>query len=485
MAQPTSKKQALLKKLASQYYSGSHLVAKTLKQIGITHVFAIAGTPVDEILSQCSRLDIRIIGHRNQQGATLASASFNYMSGRLASVVIVSAGPAVTNCATGLLVSQDNKWPVLVIGGRRSVSHHASGNFQQLNGKQLYQSICKASYRIDTPDNISDGISQAYEKCTTIPFGTSYVDITEDALFGKARLKPTTIPSPTSTSEETNHNIQIDSAAELFINAKHPSILIGPDIRWSANWNSLKSFVELFQIPFSLTSLSRGFLPDNHDLCFSPIRSEMLAQSDAVIVAGVQFDWVIRFGCEIPQDVNIIFLHHAPPNIDRQNILEIIDDPGKNLNCLVDSIQLRTLKTSYSNEAKTDWVSTLKAKLSEHQKKIIHYCEEQARNPTAFNSMAVLKDHIPADAITIFDGNVSMQAAQAMLPALSPLSRLNAGHNGCMGVGIPFAIGSHLATGKTIIVVTGDLGRSLSSTHCRSCAKERGLRSFSEDEIGL
>jgi thiamine pyrophosphate-dependent acetolactate synthase large subunit-like protein len=64
---------------------------------------------------------IRPIGARHQQVAVLAAAAANYVAGRLESGVLVSAGPAVTNALTGVLVARDNGWPVLLMGGRRPV----------------------------------------------------------------------------------------------------------------------------------------------------------------------------------------------------------------------------------------------------------------------------------------------------------------------------------------------------------------------------
>jgi 2-hydroxyacyl-CoA lyase 1 len=98
--------------------SGHDIVALTLRELGITHVFGIGGVPVDATLGACARAGLRVIGTRHQQGAVLMSLAYNYVSGGLHSAVIVSAGPAVTNCATGVLAGKDNCWPLLVIGKR-------------------------------------------------------------------------------------------------------------------------------------------------------------------------------------------------------------------------------------------------------------------------------------------------------------------------------------------------------------------------------
>jgi thiamine pyrophosphate-dependent acetolactate synthase large subunit-like protein len=50
-----------------------------------------------------------------------------------------------------------------------------------------------------------------------------------------------------------------------------------------------------------------------------------------------------------------------------------------------------------------------------------------------------------------------MAAAQQVLPSYLPVSRFTAGTNGCMGIGIPFAIGAKVAEPHRLVVaICGD-----------------------------
>jgi hypothetical protein len=98
---------------------GHTLVAQGLKQLGIIHVYCVSGKPIRETFAKCGELGIRLIGVRHQQVGVMMAISQNYITGRLSAVSILSAGPAVTNAATGILIARDNCWPVIVLGGRR------------------------------------------------------------------------------------------------------------------------------------------------------------------------------------------------------------------------------------------------------------------------------------------------------------------------------------------------------------------------------
>ena len=89
-----------------------------------------------------------------------------------------------------------------------------------------------------------------------------------------------------------------------------------------------------------------------------------------------------------------------------------------------------------------------------------------------YRMMKEIRDALPDDVICITEGNISMRVAQAVIPALRPASRMDAGTNACMGVGIPFAIGAKLARpDRPVVVITGDYGFSLSAMELEVCMR--------------
>jgi glyoxylate carboligase len=125
-------------------FDGHTLVAHSLKSLGVTHAYCLAGTPVRETLAYCARSGIRNIGVRHQQAAVLMATAQNYVSGRMAAVAILSAGPAVTNAVTGVLVAWDNCWPVVVLGGRRPLCMRGMESFQELDAVRKDSGVSRA-----------------------------------------------------------------------------------------------------------------------------------------------------------------------------------------------------------------------------------------------------------------------------------------------------------------------------------------------------
>src|SRR5262245_56076658 len=151
---PPEKHTLLSQKLTQKLVDGHTLVAQSLRRLGITHVYCVSGTPIRETFAKCSELGMRLTGVRHQQAGVMMAIAQNYITGRLVAVSILSAGPAVTNAATSILVARDNCWPVIILGGRRPMSMQGMGSFQELDAVPIYKSITKWSALVESTSGI-------------------------------------------------------------------------------------------------------------------------------------------------------------------------------------------------------------------------------------------------------------------------------------------------------------------------------------------
>jgi thiamine pyrophosphate-dependent acetolactate synthase large subunit-like protein len=185
------------------------------------------------------------------------AAAGNYMAGRLESVVVVSAGPAVTNTLTGVLVARDNGWPVIVIGGRRPLNREGIGYFQELDAIPIFRSVTKWAVKIEQTSEIISSVIQAYEiACSGRP-GPVYLDLPEDVLDGTGDMDCTLLPEIVPWPQTTEHIVV--EAARLLRAAERPLLILGEGIRWSFSQTSLQSMVEQYELPFITTPMARGF----------------------------------------------------------------------------------------------------------------------------------------------------------------------------------------------------------------------------------
>ena len=292
----STQREAARSPVSSKKSSGHALIAEALRHCGVKRVIGITGTPVDQIFPECAARGIRPIGTRHQHTAVLMAATSNYIAGRLDSVVVVSAGPAVTNALTGVLIARDNGWPVIVLGGRRPVHEQGIGYFQELDAVPIYQSVTKSAATVTRAADLPLAIVRAHEIAMSGRPGPVYLDLPEDVLDAHAEAD---LPAAPRVAAPCHADAQVVAeCAQLLRAADRPLLILGEGIRWSFNHADLRNLVEQNGIPFITTPLARGFLPDDHPLCANDVRRWVQSQADFVLLSGAWFDWRFRFGAE-------------------------------------------------------------------------------------------------------------------------------------------------------------------------------------------
>lgn len=441
---------------------GHMLVAESLKNLGVTHVYCVAGTPIRETFAMCARLGIRPIGVRHQQAGVMMALAQNYVAGRITAVALFSAGPAITNAATGILVANDNGWPLVVLGGRRPLSMHGMGSFQDLDAVPIFQSITKWSAPVENTAEIPHCLNRAFEIAMDGRPGPVYLDLPEDILTAIAYCGA--IPSLSPERKLGIDEGLLARAADILLGAERPALIIGTGVRWSDPFIELRRLVDEFGIPFMTAPMGRGYLPDDHPLCANFARAVLQAKADAVLILGARLDWTFRFGAEIGRDAKIIQIEveESEIGVNRAPTISIVGDIKSILQELIACMTSST--TAAPRDRLPTWYAGLDAARDSRKRALGVHMGSAALPMSPHRMFKEIRDFLPRDAICVLDGNVSMAAGQQVLPSYLPVTRFTAGNNGCMGVGVPFAIGAKIARPERLVVaVCGDMGFGLNA----------------------
>jgi len=449
---------------------GYALVAEALNSCGITRVVGVTGTPVDQIFPECAARGIRTIGARHQQGAVLMAAASNYISGRIEAAVVVSAGPAVTNALTGVLVARENGWPVIVIGGRRPVHNEGIGYFQELDAVPIFQPVTKWAATIDHPSKILTSLTRAYEIAMDGRPGPVYLDLPEDVLRTAVEPGPAVVPE--APQRHYGDSATVARCADLIRKARRPLLILGEDIRWGLYQPDLRDLIESNRLPFVTSPLGRGFLPDDHPLCANAVRRSIPCQADLVLMAGAWFDWRFRFGAELARDSPVIHVGADLATLGRNvpKALTVHADSGRFLTQLKLALQAEP-PDAMEREI---WVEQITVACEERHRQRAAWVDSVTNVLAPQTLFSELRKCLPHDAIVVLDGNITLAVGQALLSAQTPCGWLDPGSSGCMGVGIPLGIGAKLtAPDRMVVVVCGDFGFGLSATELETAARQR------------
>ena len=127
---------------------GATLIARSLKQQGIDHLFGVVVFPITAIAAAAQKEGVAYLGMRNEQSAAYAAAAYGYLTGRPGAAVVVT-GPGVVHGLSGLANAQQNCWPMILIGGASETYRGGMGAFQEERQVLIASPFCKFAHAIE------------------------------------------------------------------------------------------------------------------------------------------------------------------------------------------------------------------------------------------------------------------------------------------------------------------------------------------------
>lgn len=437
---------------------GSSLVAQCIQREGIETLFGLAGGPIQDIMGFAPHFEVRPIGVRHEQAATFAAAAYGYVKNQVG-VAVLAAGPGVTNGVTGAHVAYDNCLPLVIIGGSGAQRGRGTGTFQETDNVPMFKGITKLSIQVDSIARIPEYMAMAFRKARTGRPGPVYLDMPSDVLQGAVDAEDVQwVSNYYADAPPLGNPDQVKRAADLLLQAERPMLIVGKGVRWSEPTLELRQLVETLSMPFLTSPMGRGFIPDDHPLNFGAARSTMMSNTDVVLIVGSRLNWMFGFGRQFPADVKIIHIDIEPEEIGTNRGVEvgIIGDAKAVLQQLMAELEGKTSRVA-ERAATGPWLSALREHVEKNAERLAVMLDADAEPIRTPRLLREVRDVFPRETIYSVDGQITLGTGRQVLLSYTPASRLNSGSNGCMGVGVPFAIGAKLARPEVPVVsVNGD-----------------------------
>ena len=437
---------------------GSSLVAQAIHREGIETLFGLAGGPIQDIMGFAPHFGIRPIGVRHEQAATFAAAAYGFVKNEVG-VAVLAAGPAVTNGMTGAHVAFDNCLPLVILGGSGPQRGRYTGTFQETENVPMFKGITKMSVQVDSTSRIPEYLAMAFRKARTGRPGPVYIDLPSDVLQNSVDEDSVNWPTNYYTDAPSPGNAdQVKRAAELLLHAERPMMIVGKGVRWSEPTAELRQLIESVGMPYIASPMGRGFIPDDHPLNFAAARSSIMGNADLVVVVGSRLNWMFGFGRTFPADAKVIHIDIEPEEIGLNRAVDvgIVGDAKAVLQQLLAELEGKTAGLAERAE-EGPWLSALRDRVERNEQAIGAYLTSDDKPIRTHRLLHEISEVFPRETIYTVDGQTTLATGRQVLQSYTPASRLNSGTNGCMGVGVPFAIGAALARPDVPVVsVSGD-----------------------------
>ena len=496
---------------------GYTLVANALAQSGVRMVFGVVGIPITPLATAAQAAGVRFIAMRTETAAGYAACAWGYLTGHPAALLAVS-GPGAVNAIAGACHAEANRMPLVVLCGACSTDEEGLGGFQEADQRAMMRPHCAVALRPNANETdaasgaaLSNAIRLAVEAAAVadgVP-RAAYVDLPADMLlrrYDRAEASDASEAAGSSDVVELSGSLQMQAAraargaapgavreaAELLASASRPLLIVGQGAAHSAG--EVAELARALDAPFVPLPMGKGVVPDSNDLNASAARSTTLRECDVCVVVGGRLDWMLGLGRPptFAHDVKFVLVtadvadasRHAWIGVDqgvkaqasragRVHALALTGAVGRTSLLLAN--ELRAARLPRSREAQRAWKARVQATAS-HRRAELDARLRRPRQPLDFYAaFGVLRSallRVAPEPVVIAEGANTMDMCRLALAHDRPLSKLDAGAWGTMGVGLPYAIAAALRQPQRLVVaIEGDSALGFSLAELETAAR--------------
>ncbi len=472
--------QLLREPVAASAEAAMHLVG-ALIDAGADTFFGVPGGPVAPIFNAVLQTPgARLIESRQESAAAFEAAGFHRATGRVP-VVLVTAGPGITNAMTGLASAYFERIPMVVICGDVAWATDGQRMLQNcgpegLDVEHMFASVTRATIRVTHPRSAATQALAALDAATD-PARRGPALLVVPIQHGTFPVLATRTERAPIERRSTPPMQVVDETCALLASAERPLIVLGAGCRpYTA---ALRRLLDAFDIPFVTTPRAKGVVSELHP---RSLRNGGLAAShwarrytaggvDAALVLGTDLDdCSIGPTPYIAADGKLVHVD-ADSNVFHRNLpayIGVVAEVGEFIAAMCEHVE----REAPRNGRTTALVRDLKASASSFE--VDDFAEDDAPMLRPHRAIADLERAAGPRARFVTDIGEHMLFALHYLTARDPDSFSIQLGLGSMGSGICSAIG--LAIGdpsRRVVCVCGDGGMQMAGMEALVAVRER------------
>ncbi len=440
---------------------GFHLVIDALKHNDIDTIFGLVGIPITDLARLAQAEGMRFIGFRHEQNAGNAAAIAGYMTQKPGICLTVSA-PGFLNGLTALANATTNCFPMILISGssEREIVDLQQGDYEEMDQLNAAKPYAKASYRINKAEDIGIGVARAIRAAVSGRPGGVYLDLPAQLLAqtieaGHAKRSLVKVVDPVPRQIPAPDAVQ--RALDLLKTAKKPLILLGKGAAYAQADADIRALVERTGIPYLPMSMAKGLLPDTHAQSASAARSYVLAEADVVVLIGARLNWLLSHGKGKTwgKPKQFIQIDISPTEIDSNVAIAapLIGDIGSCVAALLDGLDGAGIA-----KPGAEWLDPIAERKEQNMAKMAALLNRDAAPMNFHTALRAIRDVLKQhpDINLVNEGANTLDYARSIVDQYQPRKRFDSGTWGIMGIGMGYAIGAAVVSGKPVVAIEGD-----------------------------
>ncbi len=467
---------------------GGDRVAEVLERQGVRTLFTLCGGHISPILVAAKARGLAVIDTRHEADAVFAADATARLTGTVG-VAAVTAGPGLTNTATAVQNAAMAQSPVVLLGGATATILKGRGSLQDIDQQALAAPLFKWQASARTVGDLAPLVERALWVAREGVPGPVFVECPVDLLYPETTarawygVEPKPGERPPSLAKRLERlylarhlrrifrdRVEARAAAgapspplppagavararRALARSSRPVVVVGSQATLAAGeLDELAGALEAVGAPVWLSGSARGLLGAEHPLLFRHRRKEALREADLVLLAGVPCDFRLDYGRSIPRRTTLVAANRSEADLalNRRPTIGALGDPA---------LFLRALAHGAPPSERREWLATLRRREAEREAEIERRAAgpDPARGVDPVRLLRELDRFLDERALLVADGGDFVGTAAYTVRPRSPLSWLDPGAFGTLGVGGGFALGAKAARpGAEVWILWGD-----------------------------
>ncbi len=464
---------------------GGDRIARVLRHHGVEQLFTLCGGHISPILVGAKALGLRVVDVRHEADAVFAADAAARLTGRPGAAA-VTAGPGLTNTITAVKNAQLAQSPVLVLGGATGTILKGRGSLQDIDQLALIEPHVKWAATVRRVRDLEPIVDEAlYRSAAGVP-GPVFVECPVDLLYAEPTVRELYASMAgkgkglagraatwylkrhvgglfrgagrsASLSEVAPPPMEpaagaVAKAARLLARSERPVLLIGSQALLEVGAVAdLVRAVERLGVPTYLSGMARGLLGAGHELWLRHNRGKALKEADLVIQAGVPSDFRLGYGRQVPRGATLIAANRSEADLElnRRPTLGALADASRFLRALAER--------QVGERDRAEWLGRLREREEEREARIAEQASVETEHVNPLHLCREIDSILPDDSVLVADGGDFVATASYIVRPRRPLSWLDPGAFGTLGVGGGFALGAKLRRpGAEVWIFYGD-----------------------------
>ena len=433
---------------------GGRITARQLKAAGVDTLFGVVAGPMIELFAGAQEEGLTVVGCRHEENAAFMASAWGWVK-RRPGVVVAGSGPGMTNTVTPMHVATASGMPLVVLGGSTYGPTRAIGGFQEADQVAFAAPGCKWTGQVDGTARIAEYLHVAMGHAMQGRPGAVYLDYPGDLVGRRVPEEEVRWRRAPEVSRPHPDPNAVDRVADLLARAERPLVVVGKGAAWADAGPALAKLVAR-GIPYVTSPMGRGVIPDDDPHFAGGARSAALAGADAIVLFGARLNWIFGFGRppRYRADVRIAQIDVEPEEFHAGAEVElgVVADAAVAAEAIDAALEGRALAS-----AGGAWLRELREASERNEAALAAVLASDDVPINPYRLVREVRDALPRDAALSVDGETIMGISRILLPSYRARARLNAGTTGCMGTGVPYAIGAKLARPESAsVAVVGD-----------------------------